>query len=269
MHSFSRRGTLSTALALAALALASAGSGTRATASPGPVVPVNPLPPAPGTLPVGPPAPPPAPPLPPPDPIDTSVPPTIYGHNLNPAPTTTVFVVDISGAMAYDVQAYVNFAGVSTTGTRLDRAVAAIQSSVNALPASMTFNVVSYDCDVYTWMADAIPADAANKAAAIAYLATLQSNGGGAGTGPAVATVLWDPTVTNVVLATGAEPDCGAGSGMGGAADIQAHRQMIAAANTHGAVIDVLGVSAASDPLLEQFCTEVAQDSGGTETDAP
>ena len=218
--------------------------------------------------------PPPAPPAPQPprdDPRDAP-PPTIYGEEIVSENDTLVYVLDRSGSMAWDTNSYLGLDGAVRAGPRMERAKVEITRSILGLSANFRFNVVAFDCSLMQWRAGLVPADEANKQAALAWIAAL-TPGGGTGTGPATALGLAARENQLVVLLTDGAPNCGVpefdmfswyGSEEGW---IGAHRRMIRTANVQGARINVFGIAAAG--LYRQFCQQVAADSAGSYTDVP
>ncbi len=211
------------------------------------------------------PAPIPSPPAAPPvDPTDTEKPPTIYGHDLKSPNQTIFYVIDVSGSMGWDMGQYTTPDGQTAQGCRLDRAKSELTKSVMSLPTNFKFNMLSYDCDVYQWQGQMVPADDAHKQEALGWIGALQPQGA-TGTGPAVSSALADRQNMLVVLLTDGAPNCGAGDESGDDQCLQAHRRMIAGSNAQKAVINVFAIGATGD--FEAFCQGVASDSGGSCTD--
>lgn len=209
---------------------------------------------------------PPTPPKPPdPPPINNPPPPpTIYGKDLKSENGTCIYVIDVSGSMGWDMGQYTTPDGKTATGCRLDRAKAALITSIMSLPANFKFDMFSYDCSVYQWMPDLVVADDSNKNAAIGWVSALQPQGA-TGTGPATSTALQLRSNKLVVLLTDGAPNCGAGSGYGDASCLQAHRVMISGNNAQKATINAFGIGATG--TFKQFCMDVAADNGGSYTD--
>lgn len=248
------------------------GAGAGATAggggqAPGAAAPIDPLVDLPMDKPdfkaQKPPAPP-APSPPPQDPTDTEKPPTIYGHDLQSPNKTIFYVIDVSGSMGWDMGQYTTPDGQSAQGCRLDRAKSQLIQSVMSLPSDFKFNMLSYDCDVYQWQGQMVPADDGNKQAALGWINALQPQGA-TGTGPATSAALGDKNNMLVVLLTDGAPNCGAGDESGDDACLAAHRAMIDGNNTQHAVINVFAIGATDS--FEAFCQGVASDNGGTCTD--
>jgi len=199
------------------------------------------------------------------DPSDNGgKPPTIYGHDLKSKNNTIFYVIDISGSMGWDYGQYTTPDGQTASGCRLDRAKAELTKSVMSLPANFKFNMLSYDCDVYQWMPNMVPADDADKQAAFGWINQLQPQGA-TGTGPATSAGLADKNNMLVVLLTDGAPNCGAGDESGDQGCMDAHRAMIRQNNTQNAVINVFAIGATGD--FEGFCQGVASDNGGSCTD--
>ncbi|HZU99803.1 MAG TPA: VWA domain-containing protein, partial [Planctomycetota bacterium] len=198
---------------------------------------------------------PPPPPPPPPPTTPITPPPTFYGQALTTESSTLMYVIDVSGSMMY-LDGFV---------TRLDRAKAELNKSIAALPNNFKFNIVAFDCSVYSWQPTLVPATADNKTYAESWVTGLIAEGGTA-TGPGVALGLAVKDNKLVVLLTDGEPNCGAGDEVDGDPTcIAAHRAMIQTANSQRAVINVFGIAAVGE--FRQFCLDVAADSGGTYTD--
>ena len=202
---------------------------------------------------------PPAPPEDPPeDPRDTP-PPTIYGEEIVSENDTLYYVLDISGSMDWDPLSYTGVDGTRRSGPRIDRAKAELVRSILGLSKNFKFNIVAFDCGTLQWMNALMPANDANKQAAIGWANALYPRGA-TGTGPACALALGDRQTQTVVLLTDGAPNCGA-NGLSG------HRQMISANNSQGAKINVFGIAASGS--YRSFCQGVASDSGGNYVDVP
>jgi hypothetical protein len=199
-------------------------------------------------------------------------PPTIYGREIKSENDTVFYVIDISGSMQWDYAQYTTPDGQVTSGVRMDRAKAALVTSVLSLPQNFKFNVLAYDCTIRQWQAQMMPADDPTKASARGWIMGLIPAGGTA-TGPAVAAALQLKDNKVVVLLTDGEPNCGAGpvnpDGSVSSANLgpvcDAHRSMIRSNNTQGAVVNVFGIGAVG--LFQTFCQQVAGDNGGTYND--
>jgi hypothetical protein len=191
-------------------------------------------------------------------------PPTFYGQEIKSETDTVFYVIDVSGSMSWDMGQYTTPDGATATGNRLDRAKAELTKSVATLPDNFKFNMLSFDCSIYTWQAQMVPADAQHKAQAFGWINALRPMGG-TGTGPAVADALGLKDNKLVVLLTDGGPNCGAGDGRTDDTTIQAHRVMIRTANSQNAVINVFGINATD--RFKAFCMEVAADNGGSYTD--
>jgi len=190
--------------------------------------------------------------------------PNIYGHDLDSKNKTIFYVIDISGSMGWDMGQYTTPDGKTKTGNRLDRAKSELSKSVMSLPGDFKFNMLAFDCSVFTWMPTMVPADDADKQAAMGWINALQPEDA-TGTGPAVAAALSDKSNFLVVLLTDGAPNCGAGDESGGSSCIAAHRAMIKQNNTAPAVINVFAIGATDE--FEAFCQGVASDNNGTCTD--
>jgi hypothetical protein len=219
-------------------------------------------------------------------------PPTFYGTQIRSENQTIIYVIDISNSMSSNIAQYVDATGFLTSGSRLDRAKAELLKSIQMLPPSFRFNVFSYNCAVKQWQPQTVPADTDNKNGACVWVMSMttddqlpsgeQTHLGGTATGPAVALALQDKSNKLVMLLTDGRPNCGAGpdpvwnfvpgppphwEGPINQADINnGHRVMIRDANTQGAIINVFGI-AADEPLMRQFCMDVATDAHGSYTD--
>jgi hypothetical protein len=204
-----------------------------------------------------------APPAPVPDPAEDDPrdepPPVIYGEEIESETDTIFYVIDISGSMYGDFQSYTTVFGQQATGSRLDRAKAELFRSIQGLSPNFKFNIVAFDCATRLWSQVMQEANESNKIIAAVWTIGLQA-GGATGTGPATALALGDKQNHSVVLLTDGAPNCGAFGDDG-------HRQMIRAANTQGATINVFGIAASG--TYRAFCQSVAADSGGSYFDVP
>jgi hypothetical protein len=208
------------------------------------------------------PAPPPSPPA---DPVDEpSQPPALYGESIPAEEDTIIFVLDISCSMAWDSQSYTKLSGEIGYGPRLDRAKVELSRSISGLSKNFQFNLVAYGCGVTQWSGELKLATEANKAAALAWLGSLNPMGATA-TGPATAQALSEKQNHSVVLLTDGMPNCGVTYTDDGAE--AAHRRLIQISNTQGAVINVFGIAATAS--YRAFCQGVASDSGGVFFDVP
>jgi hypothetical protein len=197
---------------------------------------------------------------------DPIPPPTIYGHTIVSPNHTVVYVIDCSGSMTLDIGQYTTPDGKTAQGDRLDRAKAALTSSIQSLAADWQFNIISYQCGVTMWRTALIQALPSAKQAAVSWLMQDVYAGGATGTGPAVTVVFntWSEARLVVLLTDGA-PNCGAGDDSGDPSCIAAHRVMISGNNRTHATINVFGIGATGD--FKQFCEDVAGDAGGSYTD--
>jgi hypothetical protein len=193
-------------------------------------------------------------------------PPTIYGQELKSENDTIFYVLDVSGSMGWDEATYTAPDGSTRSGCRLDRAKAELAKSVMSLPENFKFDMLSYDCGYYPWSDDMVPADAAHKASALAWV-DAQNPGGATATGPATAMGLQVKNNKLLVLLTDGAPNCGIGNDDDWmTADTpEAHRRLIKQSNTNGCVINVYGIGATGD--FKKFCMDVASDNGGSYTD--
>jgi len=192
------------------------------------------------------------------DPSDEP-PPTFYGEEIESENDTIFYVIDSSGSMQWDNQSFVTADGQVANGSKMDRAKTELIRSITGLAPNFRFNMLTYDCNTQMWQSSLVPADDANKQAAIAWVQSLQA-GGRTGTGPATALGLGDRENMAVVLLTDGAPNCGADG-------FEGHRTMISTNNTQGATINVFGIAASGD--YRAFCQSVAGDSGGSYTDVP
>ena len=202
--------------------------------------------------------------LPPPPPPENGDdrPPTFFGQEIKTDNRTLIYVVDISGTMAYDVASYTDVDGAQKSGNRLARAKAELRRSIATLPDDIHFNVLAYDCNTYLWEKDLQPATAGDKVSAIQWCNALEALGGTA-TGPATAVVLQDRRVACVVLLSDGAPNCG----LGGSSDpgVDWHRMLIRVANTRPAVVNCYGIGCSG--IFRDFMQGVASDNNGTYTD--
>lgn len=191
-------------------------------------------------------------------------PPKIFGQEVRSENRTIFYVLDISGSMAYDWADYVDSAGATRKGNRLDRAKAEIVKSVGSLPDGFRFDILAYDCSLYLWSPTLREADPAAKADAIKWTYDLAALGG-TGTGPATAQALRTADVKLVILATDGQPNCLLNGTCGAWDSLEGHRQMIRMNNVNLAAVNVYGIGAFGE--FRDFCRNVAADSGGTYTD--
>lgn len=202
---------------------------------------------------------PPAPPEEPPDDPRDTPPPTIYGEEIVSENDTLYYVLDISGSMDWDPLSYTGVDGSRRSGPRIDRAKAELIRSILGLSDNFKFNIIAFDCGTMQWRNALVPANDANKQAALGWVNSLYPRGA-TGTGPATALALGDKNNKTVVLLTDGAPNCGA-NGLSG------HRSMISANNTQGAKVNVFGIAASGS--YRSFCQGVASDSGGSYVDVP
>ena len=203
-------------------------------------------------------------PLPPPsdDPRDEP-PPVFYGEEIEGDTNSVIYVIDNSGSMSLTVEPYQDENGqVISAGNRLDRAKMELRRSISSLPDSFHFNVIFYDeCTMHCFRAKQ-QATAANKAAAFAWIASVQPDGW-TNTGLAVAEALRDKENTAVVLLSDGSPnflDCG----MVYVGTFQQHRDLIRNTNTHRATVNAFGIGLAADRDARSFMQAVAAENGGS-----
>jgi len=192
------------------------------------------------------------------DPSDTP-PPTFYGEEIGTETDTIFYVIDRSGSMARDLQAFVATDGSMSFGMRMDRAKNELSRSISGLSNSFKFNIIAYDCGIVAFSSSMVEATEPNKQAARIWISSLMP-GGSTATGPATAVALGDKENRAVILLTDGEPNCGAITAW-------QHRTIIKNSNTQGAVINVFGISATGQ--WRAFCQGVASDSGGNYFDVP
>ena len=183
----------------------------------------------------------------------------IFGTTL-PAPSgSVVYVVDVSGTMAWTFGTYVDRFGATVSGSRLDLEKDRVIDSIDGLAASMLFNVIAFDCTTYTWAPAGMQvASAANKADAAAWVDALAPLGG-TGTGPAVREALREESNRTILLVSDGLASCG---GLGTAG----HLCDILAANPQEATIHTFGVQTFGE--YRQFLVDLAEETGGTYRDA-
>jgi len=223
---------------------------------------------------------PPAPPTPSEPPPPPELPPSIYGKDIKSESASIVYVIDISGSMGWEMGQYTGVDGKTAVGCRLDRAKAELIKSLMSLPKSFKFNLEAYDCLFKCCFNNSmdsalplLPATEENKAKAIAWVGALEP-GGGTGTGPAMANVLWyAPTNLLYVLLTDGAPNCGSGTGFSeDQATLDGHWSQVHFGNQPGvngrktrATINVFGIGATG--AFKQFCMRVASDNNGSYSD--
>jgi hypothetical protein len=183
-------------------------------------------------------------------------PPKIYDEDIPTKTDSIIFVLDISGSMNYGESSYTGLDGNPTSGTKLERAKMELTRCILGLKDTFQFNIIAFDCDITNWMPARQQATPAMKASAVGWTNRIQARGA-TGTGPATAKALAEKDNFTVVLLTDGYPNC-IGNRDG---SMEEHRRMIRAANTQAAVIDVFGIQAYAD--MEEFCKNVAHDSGG------
>lgn len=237
------------------------GPGWRAPLLPSPVTSAAPTAPAPAKPPLKPPVA--SAPLPEPLKQEDEKPPTIYGTEIRGG-STICYVLDISGSMGLDWDAYLD-QGQLKLGDRLDRAKVALVRSIESLPASVKFGVLAYDCSAYVWHeGDLMDATKESKTDAEGWIAKLKP-GGATGTGEATALGLKTKAQV-VLLLTDGDPNCYLGSANGSCQDPEEHRRLIKVANAQQAIVDVFGICCPSGSGFERFCREVATDNNGVYT---
>ena len=189
-----------------------------------------------------------------PNPVeDPGTGPKFYDEDIPVKTDSIIYVIDVSGSMSWDDHTYTALDGSQQSGPRIDRAKVEMIKSIQALPKEFSFNVLSYDCDIYRWSASKQKADPGPKASAIQWTSNLEPMGA-TGTGPAVATALGDKDNLTVVLLSDGAPNCGAN-------DFSGHLRMIQSANSQHATIHCFGISCYGS--FEQFMRDVASTSGG------
>ena len=191
--------------------------------------------------------------------------PELYGKPLPSRSDSVVFVLDISGSMAWEDAPYTDLTGAVQTGPRMARARVALQRGILSLRDGWRFNVVAYDHTIKQLWPELVRSSEASRQGACAWVAQLHP-GGSTATGPAVAQALWcDRTNMLVVLVSDGAPNVGVSPDDGSPACAAAHRQMIRFYNTQKATVDVFGISATG--AMRQFCLDVAAENRGAFTD--
>ena len=190
------------------------------------------------------------------DPRDTP-PPTLFGEELDPEGGAIVYVIDLSCSMSLPEPNPFEVNGVVMSGTRFDRAMAELESSINSLAASMRFSVIRYGTRFVAWKTQVQPASPENKLSAISW-ARASGCLGMTSTGPAVVSSFSIPDHSHVVLLTDGKPNWDGASVRGP----PWHRDLIRNHNERGTTVDVFGFRVRGE--ARTFCRGVAADSGGT-----
>jgi hypothetical protein len=192
------------------------------------------------------------PPPPPPTEDDSK----LYGEDIPVKNSSIIFVIDTSGSMDMGTGSFTGLDGNPTSGSRLDRAKVELTRAILGLTETISFDIISYGCDVSLWKPSKVPATAPNKASAIGWVNGLYADDA-TGTGPAVARALSDKQNFAIVLLSDGAPNCiGWNDG-----SIQQHLQMIDSNNTQKATISCFGIGAYG--AFEQFLRDVAKDNSG------
>jgi hypothetical protein len=197
----------------------------------------------------------------PPPPPSEDQPPKFYDEDIPNASESVIYVIDRSSSMSLPVQPFTNDAGaVVSDGSRLDYVKSELRRSISSLPENYTFNMIIYSECVNPWRPSRVVADAANKAAALAWVDAIEP-WGWTNTGGATSTALDDHPNKCVLLLSDGAPnflDCAETC----IADFDTHRRVIRASNLQGAVVHTFGIGLDTD--TRQFMQNVAHDSGGT-----
>lgn len=180
----------------------------------------------------------------------------IFGQEIFLPSNSVVYVVKRSGAMAYPGGTWVDRFGNTVSGTRWDRGVDGVLASLGGLSTAIDFNIVTYACDRDKLSPAMVPATAANKADAEAWLAG-HFPWGGSGDGPGGAEALNERQNLTVMLYSNGQPNCGASGTLG-------HTSMIVSNNLQGANVHTFGI--ADSGIFQQFLMEIASQTGGTYT---
>ena len=179
-----------------------------------------------------------------------------FGQSLPIPAGRVIYVLDRGGSMAYEAGTYIDRFGNQVSGTRWDRATDAAIASIQALPDTVLFNVVTYACNRDKFRPSTVLATPANKAAAEAWILG-HFPWGGSGAGPAGAEALLEKANRTVLFATDGQPNCGATGTTG-------HLNLILAENTQGANVHTFGIG--DYGVFEQFLKDIASQTGGTYT---
>lgn len=172
-------------------------------------------------------------------PIPSDEPPvTFFGEEIFLDEDSIIFVMDRSASMIHE--------------GRMIKAKEELTRAIEALSENISFNIITFDCTMMEFKPQIVKASDENKAHAIAWVNSILL-GGGTGSGPAVSLALNDKENRTVVPLTDGEPTCGF--------DTKEHLQMIKAANTQGAKINVFGISAYGE--YRAWCQKVASENGG------
>lgn len=163
---------------------------------------------------------------------------TFFGEEISMEQDSVIFVADRSASMIHE--------------GRMLRAKEELTRSIQGLSENISFNIIFFDCTMMQFKPQVVEANEENKAHAVAWVNSILL-GGGTGSGPAVAMALNDKENMLVVLLTDGQPTCGFNT--------EEHLQLIKAANTQGARIDVFGISAYGE--YRAWCQKVASKNGG------
>lgn len=190
------------------------------------------------------------------DPRDTP-PPTFYGEEIDAESDALVYVLDFSCSMSLMEPNPYQVDGVVYHGTRRQRLLAEVASSLDSLAESFRFTIVRYGTAFVAWRPSLQQATPENKLAAVTWLMGTRCLGLTI-TGPATVYGLSIPGHEHIILFTDGEPNWDGASKR----PPEWHRVLIRNRNETGATIDVFGLRPM--PVARRFCRGVASDSGGT-----
>jgi hypothetical protein len=187
--------------------------------------------------------------------------PKLYDEDIPTTTDSVIFVIDRSGSMDLKVRPFAGLDGEPIVdGSRLDYVKTEIIRSIGTLPASFSFNLITFSACVESWRPGRVPATPASKAAAAEWVRGIAATGW-TNTGGATSLALSDRGNRTIMLLSDGEPnflDCGE-SYVG---DYDTHRRVIRTANVQHASIHCFGI--ALDEQTRGFMQAVAADSGGS-----
>jgi hypothetical protein len=159
--------------------------------------------------------------------------------------------------MAWTFGPYIDRFGNPVTGNRLDLVKDRVIASIQGLPDTVRFNVIAFDCNVFSWDPAMPAADNQAKVDAEAWVAALVPLGG-TGTGAAVSEALRERSNRTLLLASDGRASCGAPGTAG-------HLCEVLGENRQGAKIHTFGIDTFGE--YRQFLVDMADLTGGTYTD--
>ena len=180
-----------------------------------------------------------------------------FGQTLDTSSTSVIFIIDISGTMAWTYGTFFDRFGAQViNGTRLQLAQDRIAAAIDGLQGGFDFNVVAYDCSPFEWRPTMMTATPGNKAMAISFVNGLTPSGS-SDTGAAGAYALdLDTDNRTLVLVSDGSPTCGPTSQAAHLCEI------LTANNTRGAQVHTFSIQGFGDFIT--FMQDMATLTGGT-----